>query len=124
MDEKNVKNVKNVDELKEYETYYSDKSFLEKVGSVFAKAGENVVRPAWFIYDVLKSDFVTARDKAIIIGALGYFILPADLIPDIIPVLGFTDDASAIAIAYKAVKNNITPEIKQQSEEKLSEWFG
>ena len=38
MDEKNVKNV---DELKEYETYYSDKSFLEKVGSVFAKAGEN-----------------------------------------------------------------------------------
>ena len=121
MDEKKVKNV---DELKEYETYYSDKSFWEKVGSVFAKAGENVVRPALLMYYVLKSGCVTARDKAIIIGALGYFILPVDLIPDIIPVLGFTDDASAIAIAYKAVKNNITPEIKQQAEEKLSEWFG
>lgn len=121
MDEKNVKNV---DELKEYETYYSDKSFLEKVGSVFAKAGETVVRPALLLYYVLKSGNVSARDRAIIIGALGYFILPLDLIPDIIPVLGFTDDASAIAIAYKAVKNNITPEIKQQAEEKLSEWFG
>lgn len=120
MDEKRVENV---DELKEYETYYSDKSFLEKVGSVFAKAGETVVRPA-LLYYVLKSGNVSARDRAIIIGALGYFILPLDLIPDIIPVLGFTDDASAIAIAYKAVKNNITPEIKQQAEEKLSEWFG
>ena len=118
------KKIKDVNELKKYETQYSDKGFLEKVGSVFAKAGIKVIRPALLMYYVLKSGCVSTRDKAIIIGALGYFILPIDLIPDFIPALGLTDDASAIAMAFKAVKDNVTPEIERQAEEKLSEWFG
>ena len=49
--------------------------------------------------------------------------MPIDLIPDVIPGLGFTDDAAALVTVIKVVKNNITPEIENQAREKLSEWF-
>lgn len=55
--------------------------------------------------------------------AWGYFILPFDLIPDVIIGLGFTDDIAAITLAYNAVASSITPEIKEKTNMKLAEWF-
>lgn len=57
------------------------------------------------IYDLLTSGQLTTRDKAIIIGALLYFINPFDLIPDITPILGFLDDMSVIALVYRYLTN-------------------
>jgi uncharacterized membrane protein YkvA (DUF1232 family) len=48
------------------------------------------------------------RVKAILFASLAYFVLPVDLIPDFIPVLGFTDDAAALAAAIASVKGAIT----------------
>ena len=47
------------------------------------------------------------RVKAILIGALAYFILPVDVIPDVIVGLGFTDDAAVFWAAWKAVSSHI-----------------
>jgi uncharacterized membrane protein YkvA (DUF1232 family) len=47
--------------------------------------------------------------KATLIAAIGYFILPIDAIPDVLPVIGFTDDAAVLAAAIKIVANNIRP---------------
>lgn len=57
--------------------------------------------------------------KASVGGALAYFILPLDLIPDFIPFAGFTDDAVVIVTTYKAVESNITEEHKKQAEDYL-----
>jgi uncharacterized membrane protein YkvA (DUF1232 family) len=46
--------------------------------------------------------------RAVLIGALAYFVLPADAIPDFLPVLGFTDDAGVIAAALAMVARHIT----------------
>ena len=73
---------------------------------------------------VLKSPDVPLKDKAKIYGALGYFILPIDLIPDFIPIVGYSDDVAALAFALHAVWKNVTPEIKVQAQRKLREWFG
>jgi uncharacterized membrane protein YkvA (DUF1232 family) len=59
-----------------------------------------------------------------IIGALGYFILPLDIIPDVVPVLGYTDDIAALAGVLVAVVKCVSPEIKEQAKAKLAEWFG
>ena len=63
------------------------------------------------------------QHKMIIIGALGYFILPIDLIPDFIPVAGFTDDASALVACLKTVSDNVTPEVRTKAINKLYDWF-
>lgn len=57
-------------------------------------------------------------------SALGYFILPVDLVPDFIPVVGFTDDLAALIACYVKVSQNVTPEIRSKADVKMREWFG
>ena len=48
-----------------------------------------------------------------LLGALAYFILPFDFMPDVLPVLGFTDDAAVLATAIRMVASNITSEHRE-----------
>ena len=48
--------------------------------------------------------------QAALLGAIAYFILPFDFVPDMLPVLGFTDDAAILATAIRMVATHITPE--------------
>jgi uncharacterized membrane protein YkvA (DUF1232 family) len=60
--------------------------------------------------------------KTALIGALAYFVLPADAIPDVLPVLGFTDDAAILATAIKLVTSHIRPEHREAAKDKLAEF--
>jgi uncharacterized membrane protein YkvA (DUF1232 family) len=48
--------------------------------------------------------------QAGLLGAIAYFVLPFDFVPDMLPVLGFTDDAAVLATAIRMVVTHITPE--------------
>ncbi len=48
-----------------------------------------------------------------LLGAIAYFILPFDFVPDMMPVLGFTDDAAVLATAIRLVAGHITPEHRE-----------
>ncbi len=48
--------------------------------------------------------------QATLLGALAYFILPFDFVPDMMPLLGFTDDAAVLATAIRLVASHIAPE--------------
>src|ERR1043166_3619346 len=48
-----------------------------------------------------------------LMGALAYFILPFDFMPDMLPILGFTDDAAVLATAIRMVSNHITTEHRE-----------
>jgi len=60
--------------------------------------------------------------KMSLIGALAYFVLPIDAIPDVLPVLGFTDDAAVLASAIKLVASHIRPEHRAVARDKLAEF--
>lgn len=106
-----------------YQKHYSDDDFWSKVGRVLKKAGGKVIYCAILLYCVLKSPSVPKEYKLMIIGALGYFILPVDLIPDFIPVTGYADDLSALIACYKMVKANVTPEIKAEAKRIYKDLF-
>ena len=110
-------------DVTQYQKHYSDKGLLEKIGSTFKKAGLKVIYYVLLLYFVLKDENTPMQHKMIIIGALGYFILPVDLIPDFIPVAGFTDDAAALVACLKTVSENVTPDIKAKAVNKLYDWF-
>jgi uncharacterized membrane protein YkvA (DUF1232 family) len=59
------------------------------------------------------------RVKLILVGALAYFVMPFDVIPDMLPIIGFTDDAAVIATALSAVSRAIKPEHKERAKETL-----
>jgi len=59
--------------------------------------------------------------KASLFGAIAYFVLPFDVIPDMLPALGFTDDAAVLAAAIKLVSDHLCPEHRQAARMRLTE---
>lgn len=111
-------------DLTRYQKHFSEEKFLQKVMKIARKAGEKVVYLALILYYELTDPDVSVKDKAVLIGALGYLMLPVDLIPDLIPLLGFADDFSALVAAYRMVRNNITDSVRTNAARTMSEWFG
>jgi uncharacterized membrane protein YkvA (DUF1232 family) len=62
--------------------------------------------------------------KAALIGALAYFVLPFDAIPDMLPVIGFTDDAAVLATAIRLVAGSITPAHRTAAQAALARGLG
>ena len=59
--------------------------------------------------------------KATLVGALAYFVLPTDAIPDILPVIGFTDDGALLGTAIALVANHIRPVHREAARDRLAE---
>jgi uncharacterized membrane protein YkvA (DUF1232 family) len=106
-----------------YASKFSQKDFTEKISRIAKRAGAKLVYAALILYYTLQSDKVSKKDKAIIIGALGYMISPLDVIPDAIPIAGLTDDLAVLLYVLKKVWTDIDPEIEGQAKNRLSKWF-
>ena len=85
----------------------------------FWKKFKRVVAKLPFAEDLLAAyycafDRETPRHVQVaLLGALAYFILPFDFMPDMLPILGFTDDAAVLATAIRMVAGNITTEHRE-----------
>jgi len=113
----------NLPDISRYQKDYSGPRFWGKVRSAAKKAGVKVIYLALVLYYVLVSESTNAKNRSIIIGALGYFILPIDILPDTIPALGYTDDFALLVAVFFAVKNSVTPAIEAKAKKKLGQWF-
>lgn len=111
------------EEYSKYESSYTEENLQTKLMKYGKKIGVNTTYYILLLYQMIVSNVVSLADKAIIIAALGYFISPLDVIPDIIIGTGFIDDVSVMLIALRQVVKNITPEIKQQAKERLAKMF-
>ena len=109
---------------KDYGAEYSDGSFWEKIAQSAVKAGKEVVDKALVLYYCLQDDDTPAWARGTIMGALGYLILPADAVPDILPGAGYADDLAVLAVAFALVLAHIKQEHKRAAKEKMKEWFG
>ena len=85
--------------IEKYQENYSESGLQRKLSSVARWAGAKVVYAVLLLYYVLRNPNVSKADKSKIYGALGYFILPTDLILDFIPLAGYTDDMAAIMLS-------------------------
>ncbi|WP_454658914.1 YkvA family protein [Bosea beijingensis] len=98
-----------------------------KFGADFMARLKRVAKRIPFAEDLLAAWFC-ARDPATprrvrltLLAALGYFVLPVDALPDIMPLLGFTDDAAVIAAAIAAVAGSITIEHRERAKQAMAE---
>ncbi|MFQ5477895.1 MAG: YkvA family protein [Candidatus Binatia bacterium] len=108
----------------EYGIEYSDDSFWQKVKRFALAAGKEVVERALILYYCLQDADTPKWAKGVVVGALGYFIVPLDAIPDFTPVAGYSDDLGALAAALAMVAAHIKPEHRAKAAAKLETWFG
>lgn len=110
-----------------YLASFSDKfnidSFLPDLSKIAEKAGKEVVAKSLLLYYILISANIPFSVRMSIAGALGYVILPFDLVPDFIVGLGFADDIAALCYVVDQVQCYRTPEIDMKVEKKLKEIF-
>lgn len=92
-------------------------------GSLFGRLLSKPIYALLLLYYELVDSSSSMKDKSVILAAIAYFFLPFDLIPDIVPVLGITDDLTAVIVACRYVRMHQTPEVTSRARRKLAEIF-
>ena len=106
-----------------YKDRFSNSGFVEKISRIAKRAGVKLVYAALILYYTLENPKVSIKDKAIIIGALGYLISPLDVMPDAIPIAGLSDDLAVLIYVLNRVWGDVSEEVKAKAKAKLSQWF-
>jgi uncharacterized membrane protein YkvA (DUF1232 family) len=107
-----------------YASQFSDSRFWDTVRRFARRAGREVIEEALTLYHCLRDPDTPRWARVIIAGALGYFIVPTDLIPDFTPVVGFADDLGAFVAASACVALHIKPDHRARARRQMQTWFG
>lgn len=102
---------------------YSETGFWEKIKNFAKSAGEAVLEQALKLYYCSQDPETPTWAKTTIFAALGYFISPIDAIPDIVPVVGYSDDLGVLVAAAAAIAAHIKDEHTKKAKETLKQWF-
>ncbi len=108
---------------KKFEKAYKERLFWKKLKKYLLQIGKDLVEEALTLYYCLKDPQTPNGVKITIICALGYLIMPIDLIPDLLVPVGFIDDAAAIALVIKNSRENIRDAHRKSAHAKCQELF-
>ena len=107
----------------QYSNKFTKIEFVEKISRIAKRAGAKLVYAALLLFYTLQSDQIPLKDKAIIIGALGYLISPLDVVPDAIPIAGLGDDLAVLIFVLQKVWGAVSEDVKEKAQNKLRDWF-
>lgn len=96
-----------IQNIQSYSQYYSPQALFEKIKKVSRSLGIKSVYVILILYYATFDKSLPLKDRMMVIAALGYFILPLDLIPDALPG-GFADDTAALMYVVKHIWNNLS----------------
>ena len=111
-------------DVEKYGSNYSEDGLWGKIKGNAKKVGANLIYDVLQLFYVAKDPTVPMKIRAAMVAPLGYFISPVDLIPDLMPVVGYSDDAAVIAMAIGIAHLYINDEIRQKAQDKLVAFFG
>jgi len=113
-----------VESTASWEKEYDEKKFFAKITNYAAQIGMEIVYKALELYYVTMNPDCPLKVKVGIYSALAYLVSPLDIIPDMTPGIGYTDDISVIAAAIVMAQMYINDEIKQNAYTRLVTIFG
>ena len=109
---------------KDYKKQYSDEKFWQKMTRYAKAAGVKVVYSALLLFYAYRRKETPSWAKHIILGTLGYLIAPIDAIPDLTPIIGYTDDIGVLSFGLVTVAAYINKDVKKNARARLNKWFG
>lgn len=87
------------------------------------RAGRSIARPALQCFEMVIDGQTPHQARLTMLAALTYLLVPLDLIPDFLPVAGFSDDFVAITALLGLCTRHISPQIRERAERRLNQWF-
>ena len=108
--------------FQQYIKYFDEIQLFDKLGVVGKKIGSKVVFYVIIMAMLIGDTKIPLKIRLVFMAALGYLILPTDLVADLLPAIGFTDDIAFLSFAISNAREYITPEVKDKAKEKLGQW--
>ena len=102
---------------------YSEPRFRDKLARAAKLAGREVVEKALWLYFAAQRPETPRWAKATVYGALAYFVVPLDAIPDVVPMAGYSDDLGVLAVAVVTIARFIDGTVREKTSRLLARWF-
>lgn len=103
---------------------YREASLWSKLARHAGDAGRQAVEKALQLHYAARRPDTPAWARRTAYGALAYFIMPLDSVPDWLVAVGYTDDLAALALAVSTLSAYIDEDVRQQARARLTQWFG
>ena len=103
-------------DLGPYEKDYSEQGFWEKVSHYFHKIGKEALLSALTLYYAAKDPITPDWVRVFLYSALGYFISPIDVVPDFIPLVGYSDDLAILAAVLFSLQVYVTDQHRDEAQ--------
>jgi uncharacterized membrane protein YkvA (DUF1232 family) len=110
--------------FEKYASLFSENMLLNKIKRFAKQAGLKVVYSVLLLFYAYRRIDTPIWAKRIIIGVLGYFISPIDALPDLTPIIGYTDDLGVLSFGLVTIAAYINEEVRTKARERLRGWFG
>ncbi len=110
-------------EIEKYRSEFTKDSFWDKLKANFSKISNSTIEMALTLYYAFRDDETPTWAKSVIAGALGYFIFPLDAVPDLLPMLGYSDDIMVLTAAITTIGFNIKERHKEKAKATIKNWF-
>ena len=93
------------------------------IKKILTKAGRTIAKPALEVLEMAIDPFTPPQVRVSLMAALAYLIMPFDLYPDFMPLVGFSDDFVALTAVLSIWSKYMTPSIRIRAERKLNKLF-
>ncbi|MGK0365290.1 MAG: uncharacterized membrane protein YkvA (DUF1232 family) [Saprospiraceae bacterium] len=110
--------------FKKYAEDFSENSFWAKIKGYARQAGLKTAYSGLLLYYAYRRHDTPSWAKKLILGVLGYFISPLDALPDLTPLIGYTDDLGVLTFGLVTIACYINDEVKGNARQQLNKWFG
>ena len=119
----NKKYYRTKEEVYDAEVLESSKIDENILVKILFKAGRTIAKPALEVLEMAIDPFTPTQVRISLIAALAYLIMPFDLFPDFVPLVGFSDDFVALTAVLSIWSKYMTPSIRLRAEKKLDKLF-
>ena len=120
MNQRYYKNEEKIYEAEVLESSSFDENIIIKI---LIKAGRTIAKPALEVLEMALDPFTPVQVRVSLMAALAYLIMPFDLFPDFMPLIGFSDDFVALTAVLSIWNKYMTPSIRARANRKLNKLF-
>jgi len=113
----------NKEKIYDAEVLESSKLDENIIIKILVKAGRIIAKPALEVLEMALDPFTPPQARVSLMAALAYLIMPFDLFPDFMPLIGFSDDFVALTAVLSIWSKYMTPSIRIRAEKKLNKLF-
>ena len=109
--------------IKKYQNKFSEIKLWSLLKNSAQKIGLKAVYSALLLFYAYRRKETPAWARRIIIGTLGYLLAPFDTVPDLSPIIGFTDDVGILSFGLVTIASFINDEVRENARKHLGKWF-